>query len=934
MSRLFRRAELRFALLFAAGCAPEGLEPGTEPAHITPSVQARADATGTTEALVAIARPFGRTPRDIAPWKVALAAEKSRIITCAGLAPSDILHAWPALSMMHVRLSPGTLEALSRCQGVAAINDNLPIYPLLGGDDAGEPIGEYTGAGFSVAILDTGIDYTHSDFGTCADTGDFDTEDCAVLYGEDFTDEDSDPDDCDTDNFHGSNVSAIAAGVSGVAIDAGIVNLKVFGNTDCSGTSADAASALDWLVDDDDGDGRANHEAYHIVAFNMSLSFGSTQYDEDCDDVSLSGITDAIATAREAGMLPVAAAGNDGEHEAISYPACLSDVVAVANVYDADVGSKSWCADEDCDETLCTDSSTEADQINCSSNGGELIDVAAPGSIITAGGSSIGGTSQAAPHVTGAVALLIEKNERATPDELQEALITSDDAVEDNRSGTTYIYPRLNAIDALEAIGGERQTPTLPEDPLTEAELTFTPVGWSQGVMPVWLLLNGHPLPETTTRYTDEEIQSIEVTPYLYTLSHATVSMWQNQDRHFYVTDVDITDSDEDGSLTLETTEGRGDDGEWSHGGETRGDTPAISWSPESAARIVRLELELYNLTSPRELWLLANGTPVFIPPTRWDPSDVTTVQVDVTGLVERAAENRITILADGGLDGWVREVSMTDAFGTVDYTAAASGSYDHDDWSHFGYTSTRPDLPFATFVDLSVTDAITVTFTASDFDGLYSGALVVNGGWVRLEDQLYADGESVEVDVTGFVTDPREALVSWWRMDELPFSVGGLGDDAFIVEDLTLSDEASGGEWRYSFESLSADSEDAVYIGDEADGGLPGRTWFCEDCTPTCSAEAVNTLGEEDGETSVRINQMSFTTTGNGTTNGSISKPDGEVFVMVALVESDDPNGEDDLGWWLSWEEQESRFDVTITRQWGDAGHNPVRALLPVRVR
>ena len=63
----------------------------------------------------------------------------------------------------------------------------------------------------------------------------------------------------------------------------------------------------------------------------------------------------------------------------------------------------------------CSDPTTAADKVACFSNGGSLVTLLAPGAMITAGGYTMGGTSQATPHVAGAIALL--RANRVSPTE-------------------------------------------------------------------------------------------------------------------------------------------------------------------------------------------------------------------------------------------------------------------------------------------------------------------------------------------------------------------------------------------------------------------------------------------------------------------------------------------------------------------------------------
>ena len=72
-------------------------------------------------------------------------------------------------------------------------------------------------------------------------------------------------------------------------------------------------------------------------------------------------------------------------------------------VYDSALGGLTWSSGQ---PTQCTDLITTTNQVACFSNSASYLSLLAPGALITAGGFSLGGTSQAAPHVAGALAVL------------------------------------------------------------------------------------------------------------------------------------------------------------------------------------------------------------------------------------------------------------------------------------------------------------------------------------------------------------------------------------------------------------------------------------------------------------------------------------------------------------------------------------------------
>jgi hypothetical protein len=261
-----------------------------------------------------------------------------------------------------------------------------------------------TGANTAVAVLDTGCDYTRPDFGSCSEPG----ASCKVAYAQDFGTSDSVADD----NGHGTNVSAI---VLGVAPSTKVLALDVFEANGLALTSSIIA-AVDWSIQ--------NRTTYNIVAMNLSLGGGA--YNKQC---TTSPFASALANARAAGVVPVVASGNGGLTGALAAPACVPAAVSVGAVYDTNVGGLSYSA--------CSDRTTAPNQVACFSNSASFLSLLAPGAPITAGGFRMTGTSQAAPHVAGAYAVV----RAAFPGEAVNASIArltdSGLSVRDTRNGIT-----------------------------------------------------------------------------------------------------------------------------------------------------------------------------------------------------------------------------------------------------------------------------------------------------------------------------------------------------------------------------------------------------------------------------------------------------------------------------------------------------------------
>ena len=404
----------------------------------------------TVDVVISLTLPLG-TPHDLDRWMRDIASGQAAALAC--IRPEAEIRDYRATPLLFVTVREADLDRVRACPGVVAVSPNRLFYrslaesvPVVGADWVRSSLG-YTGLGTSIAVIDTGITYTHADVGGCFGAG------CKVVYGYDFADGDADPTDC---HGHGTNVAAIAAGTSGVATEADIVAYKVFPSSGCSSATDDAiAAAIDDVV--------LNAATYNIVAVNLSLGTYDYRTSSACDGTGTATET-AVAVAYRDDIVVVAAAGNDGDEDNVSFPACLRKVMAVANTYDAAASSTSWCTTTGC-SAYCTDSGPTVDSLNCSSNGGDLIDLAAPGTTITAGGQSMGGTSQASPHVAGAVALLKEAVPGASQKEIEAWLVRSNTVVTDSRGATVYEYPRLEletafegAVDDLEIVDVDLET--------------------------------------------------------------------------------------------------------------------------------------------------------------------------------------------------------------------------------------------------------------------------------------------------------------------------------------------------------------------------------------------------------------------------------------------------------------------------------------------
>ena len=176
------------------------------------------------------------------------------------------------------------------------------------------------------------------------------------MGGYDFGNFDSNPGlDCSAQT-HGTATTGVAVGngggVTGTAPGAKVVFLKVQRAVEC-GTGAlggDIVGALDWIV--------TNRLTYGIRVVSMSLGAGPYSSVSACD-ASHTAMRNSINAAYAAGLVLVAAAGNDAQTAAISRPACFANVISVGAVYDATI-SRSYA--------ICSDFLAPADRVTCYSN--------------------------------------------------------------------------------------------------------------------------------------------------------------------------------------------------------------------------------------------------------------------------------------------------------------------------------------------------------------------------------------------------------------------------------------------------------------------------------------------------------------------------------------------------------------------------------------
>jgi subtilisin family serine protease len=353
----------------------------------------------------------------------------------------EVLHRYQTIPYVAVVLDAAGAEGLKGAEGVASAHLDRERAPSLGsttpiiGATTAAARG-FTGAGQTIAILDTGVDSGHpflagsvvdeACFGSCPNGGSVQFGPGAGIPLPPFV----------AGAFHGTHVAGIAAGraipsvsFAGVARGASIMAINVFHRLDnfwpfnfcgddpspCARVwDADAVAGLDHVF--------SRRGLFSIAAVNMS--FGGGAFAGDCGGTAYDA---AVSNLRSVGIATVAASGNEAFASALGAPACVPGVISVGATNDNDT-------------------------VPNFSNSAPSLDFLAPGvsvvSSVPGGGfGAASGTSMAAPHVAGTFALLKQKWPAASVFVLEHTLRQTALNVLDGGSG--IVTPRIRAARAL-----------------------------------------------------------------------------------------------------------------------------------------------------------------------------------------------------------------------------------------------------------------------------------------------------------------------------------------------------------------------------------------------------------------------------------------------------------------------------------------------------
>ena len=362
-----------------------------------------------------------------------------------------------------------TLRLLEKDRGVIAIEEDVIGGPGLAEStvQVGAPNAwamGYSGAGQTVAIVDSGVDKNHPFL-----SGRVVAESCyssttatttSVCPG--GANESTAPDSglhCSVSVPgcpHGTHVAGIAAGrsatLNGVAKDANVVAIQIFSIFTGAPCSPDPTCARYFTSDLIRGLERVRTlkaTIPSIAAVNLSLQTGQ-QFTTNCD--SAHAATKAVVdNLRSLGVATVICSGNFAFTNALTAPACISSSISVGSVDDGSVG-------------------TTIDVVSNFSDSSPLLHLLGPGRWITSSTPNnnfevYAGTSMATPHVTAAYAILRQRSPNASVGRILKALAVTGQPITDSRNG--LVKPRINIGAALNAIN--RTTPAdFDDDGLTD----------------------------------------------------------------------------------------------------------------------------------------------------------------------------------------------------------------------------------------------------------------------------------------------------------------------------------------------------------------------------------------------------------------------------------------------------------------------------------
>jgi len=373
---------------------------------------------------------------------------QQRVLDRVGSQQANVYARWSLIPGFAAEVTEAALQRLKNDPDVLKVDPDAggsghlaESVPLIHGDVV-RALG-YTGAGVTVAVLDTGVNRTHADLQSAVvEEACFCTNFNGTGCCPNGSTTQSGTGAAADDNGHGTHVTGIVASRGivasyGVAPGCSIVAVKVLDAGNGFTFSSQVISGLNYVL--------SSHPEVRVV--NASLGTFAL-FADTCDNATsfTMAFASAVNSLKANGTAVFASAGNQSSSSQMGAPACVQNTIAVGAVYDANFGESS---------VYCTES-TAADKITCFSNTSTALDLLAPGAAIASDGllgdwAMYYGTSQASPHAAGAAAVLFALKPSLTPDQAESALKTTGVSIFDSRIALSF--PRIDVQAAVNSIG-------------------------------------------------------------------------------------------------------------------------------------------------------------------------------------------------------------------------------------------------------------------------------------------------------------------------------------------------------------------------------------------------------------------------------------------------------------------------------------------------
>ncbi len=456
---------LLVAVIVTLLCQPQAQASGDMGGKITipgtyTQLISKARSEGSVRVILRVSVPFAAEPtlaqEEVESQRTAIKAAQSRVLAdlaAAGLQPlSSYQYLYsPYLAMT---VDAATLDTLLASPMVTRIQEDMPVpaaavnysIPLIGANKL-HAQGK-TGTGFTVAVLDTGVDKEHpylrgSVVSEACYSTNYAPQYASSLCPGQVTDSTETGSampykgncpfgDCD----HGTHVAGIVAGRNiaggpgpGVAPGTKLIAIQVFtliDNIDLCGSAGMASPCVTSYPSDQKKALErvyALRDTHKIAAVNMSL--GGGRFAENCDDNALK---ESIDNLRAANIATIICSQNQGWCGEISSPACISSAISVG-------------------------STDRNDAVAAYSNSASFLTLLAPGTDINSaipGGRyrPDSGTSMATPQVAGAWALMRQAKPKSTVDSILAAFTTTGKDVADTGKCPEVTKRRINVFEA------------------------------------------------------------------------------------------------------------------------------------------------------------------------------------------------------------------------------------------------------------------------------------------------------------------------------------------------------------------------------------------------------------------------------------------------------------------------------------------------------